>query len=229
MAITKDLGTPSVDLSIGVMTITDASIYTTPTRTQVGVFVQVYKTDYSGLKTLLTTTGNAGDPETDVSWTCEYPTDGWYQIAYVAPQDYAGGTTYARYDLVFDPTSNNAYRSKSNGNIGHAVSDTTYWELISNPAALAFNIGTSTESANLTVYTGQDVVNIVLYSLTRVNFGTETGLAFLEASSTYKRSADVRLYELLDLAIAAIDEANSEEEFSLGEIFARRALSLMGE
>lgn len=226
MAITINLGTPSVDLTTSVITITDASTYSTPTRAQVGVFVKVYKTDYQGAKSAITTTGNASDPETDVSWTCNFPTDGWFQIAYVAPQDYAGGTTYAKYDAVFDPATNNVYRSKSNGNLGNALNNTTFWELITDPAALAFNIGTATESLNMTAYTGQTVQNIVLFPLTKVEFGTETGLAFLEASSDYKRSEDVRLAELLQLAVTAMTVANDRQEYSLGEIFARRARDL---
>lgn len=52
----------------------------------------------------------------------------WYQAAIT---NYAGGTTYAEDELAYDPTTKKFYRSKSAGNVGNAVTNTTYWEDVS--------------------------------------------------------------------------------------------------
>lgn len=226
MAITKSL-TTARNISTGVMTVTDGSTYTSPTRATCGVFVKVYKVDYDGNKLALTTTGNNSDANTDSSWTCLYTLDGWYKIAYVAIPDYGGGVTYAIYDAVFDPATKLVYRSKANDNLGNALNSTTHWELISDPASLAFNVGAANQSVNLNTITGVTVLNSIFDDYLVDAFGTQAGIAFLESSSDYKRSEDVRLHELLALAIKAIEVADARQEYSEGEIFARRADDLI--
>lgn len=227
MAITINLTNITVDLTTSIGTIVDGSTYTSPTRATCGVYVKVYKTDYAGNRTLVTTTPNLGDANTDTQWTFPYAVDGWYKIAYVAPPDYAAGTTYAKYDAVFDPTNKLVYRSKSAGNIGNALLNTTFWEVIPVPTDLAFNVGTTTESPNLTTITGVTVYNIILYSIISKAYGDATGSAMLEASSDYKRSEDVRYNELLFLAKESIKIANNRQAYSTGEIYARRAADLI--
>lgn len=227
MAITINLTNIAVDLTTGIGTIIDGSTYTSPSRATCGVFLKVYKTDYNGNKSVLETTASPIDPNTTSQWTYPHTADGWHQIAYVAPPDYAGGTTYARYDAVFDPSGLGVYRSKSNGNIGNALNNTTFWEPISDPSGLAFNVGTATESVNLTTLTAQTVYNIVLYPITQKEWLDETGESFLEASSDYKRPQDVRRVHLLQIATFSMDLANNRQEYSEGEIFARRAAYLI--
>lgn len=224
MAITKLL-TTTIDLVTGLGTIVDGSTYSSPTRLTCGVFVKAYKTEYDGNKLALTTTGDTNDANTDTSWTFPYTSDGWYKVAYVAIPDFAGGT-YNQYDAVFDSGNKIVYRSKIANN-SSALNVTTSWEVITDPAALAFNVGASNESANITAITGVTVLNSVLDSFLREEFGTQAGKAFLEASSDYKRSQDVRTHELLSLAIKAIEIANTRQEYSEGEIFARRATSII--
>jgi hypothetical protein len=227
MAITISLVDPVIDLTANTGLIVDGSTYTSPTRATCGVYVKVYKLDYTGARSYCTTTPNNNDANTDSQWTFAFSTDGWHQVLYVAPPDYAGGTTYAKYDAVFDPTNKLVYRSKSAGNVGNAVTNTTFWELISDPTSLALNVGTSTASVNLNTNTSVATLNLLLRPKTKVNFGTKAGDAFLEASSDYKRSQDVRLYELLDLALNAMTIAENRLEFSQGELYARRAISLV--
>lgn len=228
MAITVNLSNITVDLTTGIGTVVDGSTYTSPTRATVGVYLRVYKTDYAGSRSYLTTTPNLADANVDSQWTFPFSGgDGWHQLAYVAVPDYAGGTSYAKYDAAFDPTNKIVYRSKSAGNIGNALNNTTFWEVIPDPSALAFNIGLTTQSVNLNTNTSAAVYNIVLNPITKQAAGTQAGQAFLEASSDYRRSQDVRLWELLDLAVVDMDVCNSRQEYSLGEIAARRASYLI--
>lgn len=226
MAITVNVSGITINTTAGTGTITDASVYTSPTRATVGVFVKVYKIDHLGAREALVTTSDTGLADTAAVWTFTYPTDGRYKILYVAAPDYSGAVTYAQYDAVFNPTSGGVFRSKSAGNIGNALNNTTFWEPIPDPATLAFNIGTAQASPNLNTNTSVAAVDTILFAITKENFGTKASEAFLEASSTYRRSQDVRTYELLGLAVDGMNIANDRQEYQLGEIIARRAISL---
>lgn len=219
----------TVDLSASTITAVDGSTYGSPLRNTLGVYLSIYKVDYAGSRTLLTTTGNNANPQTDTQWVCSYSTDGWYKFFYVGVPNYAGGTPYAQYDAAYDNVNKRVYRSKSAGNIGNALVNTTFWELISDPASLVLNIGTSTASVNLNTITSIANLNVGLYPTTKVKFGDQCGLAFLEASSTYKRSQDVRNYELLGLAVDDMKECDSRQQYSLLEITARRASALIAQ
>lgn len=229
MAITKDLSDITIDLDNDVATIVDGSTYSSPARSAVGVFVKVYKVDVDGARTELETTGNDSDPNTDDEWEIAWSTDGWHQIFYVAVPDWAVAS-YSRYDAVYDYTNNIVYRSKVNSNSVTVIGDlanTTNWEVISEPTSLCLNVGAANESANITAITGIDVFNTVFYAEIREAFEEHVGSAFVEATSDYKRSQDVRLYELLGLAIDGIKVAINRLEYSLGEIIARRAISII--
>jgi hypothetical protein len=228
MAITKNL-TTTISLVTDTGTIVDSSVYSSPTRVTCGVYVKAYKTEYDGNKLALATVGNTADPNTDSSWTFPYNSDGWYKIAYMAIPDYVTpGTPYNLYDAVFDPAAKVVYRSKIAAN-SSALNVTASWEVISDPAALAFNVGAANESLNISnvAVTGVTVLNSVLTPIITEAFGTQAGKAFLEASSDYKRSQDVRTHELLSLALKAIAVADARQNYSEGEIFARRATAII--
>jgi len=228
MAITIDLSNITINLETKIGTVTDASVYTSPTRAVTGVFLKVYKSDYKGSLNTQTTTGNTVNPDTDVSWVFPFDKDGWYQLFYVAVPDWAVAT-YAKYDVVFNPVAGIVYRSKIVSNSVTVVGDllvTANWEVISDPTQLCFNIGTTTASVNLNTNTSISIENVILYPNTKVNFGNQTAIAFLEATSNYKRAEDVRLYELLGLAVDGMFIANERQQYALGELFARRAASL---
>ena len=228
MAITKDISTITVDTTENTVTVTDNSTYTSPSRATCGVFLKLFKVDYAGNRSALETTGDGSGGNDDAEWVADYASDGWYQLAYVAIPDWAV-TSYAIYDAVFRPSSGAVYRAKGAVSISVEadLDDTAEWEVITDPTSLCFNIGESNQSVNLNTITSIVVENAVLNALTLVAFGTQTGEAFLEASSNYKRSEDVRLYELLGLAVDGMTIANNRAEYSLGEIFARRAISLV--
>lgn len=144
--------TVAIDAERTEITLTDTTTYGAPnvTRAGCGVFVSAAKVDYGNAETDLTVTTDDTDPETDSTFTFSYTNgDGYYKMRYVAIPDYNSGTTYAQYDAVFDPATNIVYRSKSAGNVGNAVSNTTYWEVITDEAGLADNKEEANESANI--------------------------------------------------------------------------------
>lgn len=148
---------PSLSVSINndrtILTVTDTTNYGAPNeeRTDFIVFLNAYKTDIDVERTAVVMTSNTGDPATVVSWTGPYSagSDGWNQFAFVAIKAYSAVTSYSIYDAVFGP-GNIVYRSKINSNIGNDLGNTTYWEVISDPATLAFNEGELNESINIT-------------------------------------------------------------------------------
>lgn len=204
------------------VTITDSTTYSSPLRTVVGVYLNVYKVDFQGGETLVATTLNNSDPNSTSTWTFDLDYDGHYRYKYVAPPDYNVGTTYAIYDAVFDPTNQLVYRSKSNGNIGNSLLNTTFWEPITDPATLADNDGTATESLN----TDTSIVNRVIGTLTADKRDSHAVEASLECCLDCERNKDVDLFTLLDLFAAALVEADSSSEFNKGERIARRADAL---
>lgn len=228
MAITKSLST-AVDLDLSTITTTDGSTYTSPSRTTCGVFVKIYKVDAEANTSALVTTPNDSDPGIASSWTADYASDGWYQDFYVAVPDWAV-TSYDQYDAVYQPTTQIVYRSRVNSNSVTTEADllnTTNWEVISEPTSLCLNVGTSIESDNLTVITSIATFNEILYSLTKQAFEEQTGIAFLEQASSYRRPQDVRLYNLLGVAYDGMIIADDNQEYVLGEVIARRAVSII--
>jgi len=145
--------TLSVDISSDRLTgtLNDDTTYggSNPSRAALRVFADGYKMTADNTATTLTLTSNTSDPQTVTSWDFDISEDGWFKFYYVAIPAYAGGTTYAIYDAVYD-NDNTVYRSKQNGNVGNALSNTTYWEVITDPAALAANLTETNESLNIT-------------------------------------------------------------------------------
>lgn len=229
MAITISFPAANIvtDLTAATITATDGSTYGSPARNTLAVFVKICKMDYTGNRTALTTTPNNTDPTNvlTVSWSATYSADGWHQILYAGVPAYSGGTTYALYDAVYD--GGNVYRSKSAGNVGNATSDTSFWELITDPTSLALTAGTSLASPNLATITSTAILSFGVKAAIAVAFGTQTGNAFLEMTSDYLRSQDVRVYELLALGLEAIKIADSRQNYSALEIYARRAESII--
>lgn len=228
MAITKDLSEITVDTTAGSGLVVDNTIYTSPVRANFGVFLKVYKVDYTGSRDYMTTTSNDSDPNTDSEWLFRFDSDGWHQLFYVAVPDWAV-TSYAKYDAVFNPLTNIVYRSKVNANSVATAADllvTANWEVISDPTQLCLNIDTASESENLSTLSSIGIINVILYPKLKEKFGQQTANAFLEQTSSYKRPQDVRLYELLGVAVDGMFIANERQEYILGELIARRATAI---
>lgn len=204
------------------VTVTDSTTFSSPARAVVGVFLNIYKVDFQGGETLLTTTLDNDDPDSTSTWTFDLDLDGHYRYKYVAPPDYSGGTTYAIYDAVYDATTNLVYRSKSNGNVGNSILNTTFWEPILDPPTLADNDGEANESLN----TDTSIVNRVIGTLTADKRDQNAVDASMECCLDCERNKDVDLFTLLTLFAKALEKADSSSEFNKGERIARRADAL---
>lgn len=205
------------------VTITDSTSYSSPSRATCGVYVNVYKTSYDGSQESLTLTLDNADANSTASWTFDLDVDGWFQAYYVAPPDYSAGATYAKYAAVFDPTNSLVYRSKQAGNIGQSLLNTTWWEPITDPAALAANDGLVTESAN----TDTAVFNKIYTVQTEQARDEQAVEAAVECCGDCKRGTDVDLFEFLDLMVEGMISAETLNEFAQGERIARRAESIV--
>lgn len=204
-------------------TITDATSYSSPSRATCGVFINVYKTNYQGAKSKLTPTLDNSDPNSTSTWTFDLDTDGWYQAYYVAPPDYSGVTSYAIYAAVFDPATGLVYRSKSNGNSGNLVSNTTFWEAIADPALLAEYVDTAQESANTDT--------LIVDKVYSVNTQEQRDRYALDIASELcgdcAIESQVNLFELYDIFVEGMEAAEEFSEFVQGERIARRAEALI--
>jgi len=128
------------------LTYVDSIEYSDPLRSAGAVHFSVAKVDYEGVEEALTVTSDAGDPATDSEWSIPYEKDGYYKARYAFIPTYSSGTTYALYDSVDEDGS--VYRSKSAGNVGNAVSNTTFWEPMSSPTDICDNKDEDNESSN---------------------------------------------------------------------------------
>ena len=126
-------------------TLSDDSVFTSPVRSSYLIYINAYKVDYQNAKTALTV--DSYTPSSATSYSIEYTIDGHFQVEYVALQPWSSGTTYAQYDAIY--VGSTVYRSLVGSNLNHLVTDTNYWEVISNPASLASNSGETNESLNI--------------------------------------------------------------------------------
>ncbi|HEY0749688.1 MAG TPA: hypothetical protein VGD26_00955 [Chitinophagaceae bacterium] len=200
-------------------TITDATTFSSPLRTAVGVFFQIYKVNYLSVKTEITATPNDADPELVASWTFPIADDGWYLGYYVSIPDYAGGTTYAQYDAVFDPATNNVYRSKQAGNVGQSLSNATWWEPITSPAQLAANQDTATESANIDSLLYND---IILNQVTEYRGDKAIESAQEGASATEEPTEASWHFAIADFHMEAALTAEIRQQYAAAERYIRR-------
>lgn len=220
MALTIDLSA-SIASTRTSWVLSDLTTYGTggnPARAAVGVFVQSFKMSYENEETELTVEGNNDDPETDSSWTITYDTDGWYKTDFVIIPDYAAGT-YAIYAAVFDPATNNVYRSKTNGNTESDLTNTTFWELITEPALLAENKDTATESLNITSVVYQRVFSATS-QYTFANLLSEQCMC-----TDCDEDESLRNYNIFAQWLDAVAIADSRSEVLDGELICRRIQS----
>lgn len=128
----------------------DGTTYSSPARSATGLFVKGQKMNASSsVSSTLTVTGDALDPETDSQFTFNIPSDGWYRFLIVSIPDFNSSLTYSLYQAVFNSSDNKVYRSKQNGNTTDTLTDTAWWEEITDPATLASNEGEANESTNI--------------------------------------------------------------------------------
>jgi hypothetical protein len=224
MALDISLSIDTISSDRLTATLLDGTTYggANPARTAVGCYVIVQKMNSdSTVESTITATGNDADPQTDVSWEFNIPNDGWYRVLFIAPEDYSAGTTYALYDVAQDPATSIVYRSKQAGNIGNALSNTTYWEVVT--ALIALNEGEANESANL----ASTVFEFILTPNAEYNYANQISEASEEACSVNCSLENlflyVRLGAILDGMVIDSDRGNYPE----GERKARKFESLI--
>lgn len=92
---------------------------------------------------------------TVTSWTITLSQDGWYELYAFSTIVWAGGTTYAQGNIVFDVASNSFYVSQVSSNTGNAVTNVAYWLPTTN--ILDFIAATAASQANAYDVTLNDV------------------------------------------------------------------------
>lgn len=203
------------------VTVTDSTIYTSPNRAGVGVYIGVYKVNYQGQETLVESTPNSVDPGAVTSYTFDLSLDGHYRYKYIAIPDWAA-TTYDMYDLVFDPVNLITYRSRVDNNVVTVLADlsnTANWEVISNPYELADNVGTTYESVN----SDASNINKVIGTLTADMRDSAAVDASLECANDADRKSHVDRFTMLLVFARALEVADTSAEYNKGERIARRA------
>lgn len=205
----------SSDITTG--TIIDETVYggANPARNTLRVFMKALKVAFDNTEENLPLTSNTGDPATVSQYTWSYTKDGYTKFYYVAIPAYSGGTTYAHYDAVYDGT-NTVYRSKVAGNVGQSLSNTAYWELITDPAALAANVGTSSESLNITSY----VYRRVLRPLSQQKY-SQTIAANCVCTDCDEDNI-VQQYNYFSVLLNGMAVADTQTEVVKGEVIARK-------
>jgi hypothetical protein len=198
-----------------VTTIADITSYTDPVRSAVRVFLSLQKMTVDNVGTAVTLTPDDDDPELTASWQWDTQPDGWHKFYYVEIPAYAGGTTYGINDAVYHATTDVVYRSLQNGNVGNALSDTAWWEEITDPASLAANEGELNESSNI-------VSQIYQRNL---SFNSQYAYALLVSENCECTDCDdnqlIPDYNIFSLLLNGLIKADQWSEFIKGERIAR--------
>lgn len=221
MALSISLGV-SITSDIVTASITDSTVYGSPnpTRASVRVFMTANKMNYTNeVAYPLVLTPNSTDPAVVTSWSWPYQsTDGWINFYFVIIQAvYNSGTSYAKYDAVYDG-SNNVYRSLVTGNIGHALNNTTYWEIIASPSTLAANKGEANESLNIVSILYQRVLTY----FSQKEYGSFVSIASEQCCGDCENAEANETYDLLSLLVNGAIQADLRTQPVQGETIARR-------
>lgn len=203
----------------------DGTTYSSPVRSGVAVYVkgQKMKQD-STVESTLTVTGDDADPETDDQFTFSIPKDGWFRFLIVSIPDFNSASTYSIYDAVYDGSTDKVYRSKQNTNTTDTLSDTAWWEEITDPATLASNEGEDNESTN---------IDSLIYEpgvLPNSEYGYANQIA--TASEEYLSSlnipdADLNQYVLLSVLLNGAYVHADRSQMSQAERVTRRLESIL--
>jgi hypothetical protein len=219
----------TIDLSLSISsdrttaTITDNTVYGTggnPARSAVACFLTAYKVDGDGNETELAVTSDDNDPETDSVWTITLSEDGYYKFPFVIIPDFNSSSTYNIYDAVFNSSDDKVFRSKTNSNTEDTLTNTTYFEEITDPSDLANNKDTSTESENIT----SQVYIRVLSPNSQYEFSNQLSNLgnYMDADDTEFSLGD---YNLFAQWLDAVAVADSRSEVLDGELICRRIQS----
>lgn len=224
MALDISLSIDTISSDRLTATMVDGTTYggANPTRASVGCYVIVQKMNSdSTVDSTITATGDDADPQTDSSWEFSIPADGWFRVLFIAPEDYSAGTTYALYDCAQDPATSIVYRSKQAGNVGNALSNTTYWEVVT--ALVALNEGEANESVNL----NSTVFDFILSPNSEWAYSNVIEEASEECCSVDCSLEQLFLYIRLAALLDGLYVASDRADYPGGERKARRLESLI--
>jgi hypothetical protein len=212
--------TVAIDSDRSDITVTDSTVYGAPNlvRADTSVYFSAAKVSYAGVETDVDVTGDDADPQTDTAWTFSYDEgDGYWKMRWVVVPEYSALTTYAQYDAVV--SGGVVYRSKSAGNVGNAVTNTTYFEVISDPTDLADNKDTATESTNCETY----VYERIFTSNAQYGYGN-----CVSQNSMHTESDDEDVmwdYDLFSIMLNAAITADERTQVLSGELICRKISS----
>jgi len=130
---------------------TDSTVYggANPLRNTVAVYLTAFKVDENQVETPLAVT--VFDPEVATTFTTTNGVDGWHKYKFVIINNWLVGTTYNKYDLVWDTTLNAFYEYiNDTPSAGNAVTNLIYFSPVPDPTIKIANVGTSSASGNLT-------------------------------------------------------------------------------
>jgi hypothetical protein len=203
----------------------DGTTYGSPARSATALYAKGQKMNAdSTVDSTLTLTGDAANPETDTQFTFTIPKDGWFRFLIASIPDYDVGVTYSIYDAVFTSGTATVYRSKAGSNTGQTLTDTAWWEEITDPTTLASNEGEATESANIdsTIYEPLITANSEYAFANRISLASEEYLA-----SQNIPDDDLDTYGLLAIFVDGGIIRGDRSEMSQGERIIRRMDSVI--
>ena len=147
-------------------------------RNQVALYLTAYKVDENLVESSLVVP--TFDPETVTTFTTPNTIDGHYKYNFVIIKNWLIGTTYNRYDLVWDTTTNLFYEYVNiTPAAGNAVTNINFFIPVTDPTVKIANVGTALNPGNL-IY---QIINKV------VSF--QTSICFVKAASkTCKEDCD---------------------------------------
>ena len=140
--------------------ITDSTVYggANPARNTYGVYLSAYKVDSGLIETALTTT--AFIPTTASIFYTTNTVDGRYKFYYVIVPNWLIGTTYSKYNLVWDAITNSFYEyNNATPSAGNAVTDINYWTVVLNPTTKIQNVGTALDPLNISYIVKENIAD----------------------------------------------------------------------
>lgn len=179
MALIADLVRTAVSQDGTSSTWTDQTVYGTanPDRNEVALYLTAYKVDEDQVETALAVT--SFDPELVTTFTTANGSiDGWVKYYFVIVDNYNVAVEYEKYDLVWSTVENAFYEYiNDTPTTGSAVTNATYFLVVTDPTTKIANVGTASESGNL-IY---QVINKILTY--------QTSICYVKAASKHSKES----------------------------------------
>lgn len=208
----------SISEEIFTGTYTDQTIYATggnPPRSSFANYISISKMNSNG-SVDYEITPDSYNPETGSTYLFDIEKDGWYRVYYAVIPDYDNGVSYDQFDVVY--LDSVVYRSLGS-TVGNTPPNNSYWEVITNPAALVGNVDSVTESGNLQYSIQQDII----YPFTKTCYGDLTESA--DCNCNCDRSEKTLAYEQAGVFVDQLDVCNQRQKYILGEKISRESSS----